>query len=653
MSNRRKPQEGIKLKVARLRSWFPDFARVNLKITDKDGKLVPLILNRMQIVLWAIIIQLIQQGKPIRIYLVKARQLGSTTFFTAVLYWLITLNKNKRVIGIAQDDEAAENLNLRWQNFFWNSRKELRPRFRKMNPKMIHFATPLKEMRSGLDIGLDSMMVVKTADSPQLGRSYTYNGAILTEFCIWPQLGIDVKSRMVALNQAIPKRPNTCIFIESTAQGDNYGRKFWDDKFNGYTKVFVSWLADDFYRKRLGKNFYFELEADEDGRYGNELKERKNILAQLRIWYPEREFNRVKFPGDELFTSYEQWLNYESHCRLAWRRDVINTECEGDKDEFRREYPTTIQDAFGVSSKSVFGAIRLLQSKEFIERSGILPKRFSYSPVQSEVRTATVRDVLKPFSKGKVRIYELPRAGAHYVCGADPAQGGPDSDDSAFVIFRLEPSTGQLVEVCSYNDKIEATEFAGLLYLICNFYNKALLGIERNDKAGFAVLEILRKEVRYSRLYWAKDPLSYKRPAGSKVRWGWLTDEANRQIMVKDGITWFRKEKIFIRSKEILEQMDTFIENPKTGKIAASAGNHDDLVMATLIAGQLSKQVHIHEDVSKKKIEYGTLEWFMRMSEIKKGKRYGQKAGKPRDFYKGSGARRKLSRNARRYAIAA
>jgi hypothetical protein len=217
----------------------------------------------------------------------------------------------------------------------------------------------------------------------------------------------------------------------------------------------------------------------------------------------------------------------------------------------------------------------------------------------------------------------------------------------------LEPSTGQLVEVCSYNDKIEATEFAGLLYIICNFYNKALLGIERNDKAGFAVLEILRKEVRYSRLYWAKDPLSYKRPAGSKVRWGWLTDEANRQIMVKDGITWFRKEKIFIRSKEILEQMDTFVENPKTGKIAASAGNHDDLVMATLIAGQLSKQVHIHEDVSKKKIEYGTLEWFMRMSEIKKGKKYGQRAGKPRDFYKGSGARRKLSRNARRYAIAA
>lgn len=644
MSNRRKPQEGVRLKVARLRSWFPDYARVNLKITDKDGKLIPLLLNRMQIVLWAIILQLIKQGKPIRLYLIKARQLGSTTFFTAILFWLITLNKNKRVIGIAQDDEAAENLNLRWQNFFWNSRKELRPRFRKMNPKMIHFATPLKEMRSGLDIGLDSMMVVKTADSPQLGRSYTYNGAILTEFCIWPQLGIDVKSRMVALNQAIPKRANTCIFIESTAQGDNYGRKFWDDKFNGYTKVFVSWLADDFYRKRLGRNFYFELEADEDGRYGDELKERKNILAQLRIWYPKDKFNRVKFPDDHLFDSYERWLNYESHCRIAWRRDVINTECEGDADEFRREYPTTIQDAFGVSSKSVFGAIRLLQAKEFIEHSRIVPKRFAYT-FPGSVRTSNVKDILRPFSKGKLRVYELPRAGAYYVCGADPAQGGPDSDDSAFVIFRLSPETGQLVEVCSYNDKIEATEFAGLLYIICNFYNRALLGVERNEKAGFAVLEVLRKQTRYSRLYWHKDPLSYKRPTGSRVRWGWLTDDGNRQIMVKDGITWFRREKLFIRSKEILEQMDTFVENPKTGKIGASAGNHDDLVMASLIGAQMSKQIHIQEDIVEKKIQPGTLEWYLMMSARKKGLKYAgtrRKQKNVRDFYKGSGARRKI-----------
>ena len=641
--------------VAKLRSNFPLYAGCNLKITDEDGRLVPLRLNRMQKVLWAIILEMIRQGRPVRIYLIKARQLGSTTFFSAILYWLSTMNKHKRVIGIAQDDDAAENVNLRWQNYFWNSRRDLRPRFRKMNPKAIYFATPLKDLRNwrkGMseadisdDVGLDSLMVVKTADSVQLGRSFTYNGALLTEFCIWPLLGIDVKSRMIALNQAIPRKPNTAIFIESTAQGDNYGRKFWDDKKNGYVKVFVSWLAADKYRLKLRlSRTYFNLSQDEDDVYGDEYKERRNIIKQLMIWYPRRDFKKGEFPQEHLFESYESWLNHESYCRLAWRRQIIHEKCEGDKDEFKREYPTTIQDAFAVSSKSVFGAIRLLEAKEYLTSSGLKPSRFSFE-YPTDIRKAPFRQLLRPFSKGKLRIYELPRPGAHYVCGADAAQGGPDSDDSSFVIFRLSPESGKLVEVASYNDRVEATEFAGLLYRISKFYNGALLGVERNDKAGFAVLEILRKEFKYNRLYWHKDVLNVKKQ--TTVQWGWNTDGPSRQVMIKDGITWFTKKYLVIRSREVLEQMDTFVENPETGKIAASGGNHDDLVMAMLIAAQMSKHIHIHASITPEKIPFHSLEWWARQVDNRTQARSGRRQdGKPRKhkswFDYGRGERRKL-----------
>jgi hypothetical protein len=647
--------------VAKLRSDFPFYAEANLKITDEDGRLVPLRLNRMQRVLWLIILEQIRLGRPVRIYLVKARQLGSTTFFSAVLFWLSTMNKHKRVIGIAQDDDAAENINLRWQNYYWNSNRELRPRFRKMNPKAIYFATPLKDLknwRKGMsesevmdDIGLDSLMVVKTADSVQLGRSFTYNGAHLTEFCIWPLLGIDVKSRMIALKQAIPDRPNTCIFIESTAQGDNYGRKFWDDKKNGFVKVFVSWLAADKYRLKLGlSKKYFALSEDDDDQYGDEVKERRNIIKQLMIWYPRREWGKAEFPQEKLFESYESWLNHESYCRLAWRRRTIDRKCEGDKDEFKREYPTTIQDAFAVSSKSVFGAIRLLEAKEFLTRSRIRPGRFSYIHPQ-DVRKASFREIIKPFSKGKLRIYELPKPGEHYVCGADAAQGGPDSDDSSFVIFRLSAESGKLVEVASYNDRIEATEFAGLLYRICKFYNSALLGVERNDKAGYSVLEILRKEFKYNRLYWHRVPLKNKKT--TEVQWGWNTDGPSRQVMITDGITWFTSRYIQIRSREILEQMDTFVENPETGKIAASGGNHDDLVMAMLIAGQMSKYIHNHTTTPATKVPAYSLEWWMRQLENSRSgvgseRRRRPKGRKNRSWFDyGKGQRRKV-----RYATA-
>lgn len=629
-----------------LRDDFPAYAKANLKIIDKDGKLVPLILNRMQRILWAIIISLIIAGKPIRIYLIKARQLGSTTFFAAVLYWLASLNANKRVLGIAQSDDAATNLNSRWQNYFINSHPDLRPKVRKLNPSQIHFAAPLKDLKKGdiTDPGLDTLMDVQTAKDLNLGRSWTYNGCLITEICRLPALGINVKNMMIGLRQAIPRRRNTAIFLESTAQGENYTKKMWDNPKNGYEKVFVSWLADEDYRHDLDWDLrYFELSEleDETSEYGNEVAERFKIIKELRFWYPEEEFkqclrngNLTNFPQlnempGRVAKSYEAWLHHESYCRLSWRRETINQECEDDFNEFKREYPTTIQDAFGVSSKSVFGSIKLLEAKENLRASGIKPYRFSYRhPV--DVKGVSIRDVLFPFSKGSVRIFEPPQQGAVYIAGADCSHGTPDSDDSAFVIRKFDTSLNKLVEVASFNGKIEATEFAGLLYIICSWYNTALLGVERNN-VGIAVLEILSKILRYPKLYWHynKDPLDKR--STNNFKYGIDVEGPNRQIMVRDGITFFKQGYTITRSMEIFEQMDTFCENPKTGKIEASAGNNDDLVMADLICEQMSKEIHIKTEVPpNRKPEYGSLGWIVDRADKLNGVKYdyrGKKQG--------------------------
>jgi len=635
-----------------LRDDFPTYARVNLRIIDKDGKLVPLVLNRMQRVLWALILTLIAAGKPIRIYLIKARQLGSTTFFAAVLYWLASLNANKKILGIAQSDDAAINLNSRWQNFYINSLEELRPRVKKFNPSQIHFATPLKDIKSGAvtDPGLNTFLDVQTAKDLNLGRGDTKNGCLITEICQLPQIGIDVKKMMIGLKQAIPRRKNTAIFLESTAQGENYTKKMWDNPRNEYEKVFVSWLADDEYRLNLDWSFkYFDLSEldDETSEYGNEVVERQKILGELRKWYPEEEFKhclRVGNFGDfpqlhempgRVAKSYEAWLHHESYCRLAWRREMIDAECEGDKDAFKQEYPTTVQDAFGVSSKSVFGSIKLLEAKETLRASGIKPHRFSYRhPV--DVRAATIRDVLFPFSKGSIRIYEPPQVGANYVCGADCSHGTPDSDDSAFFIFRFATELNKLVEVASFNGKIEATEFAAMLFIICNWYNTALLGIEWNN-VGIAVIENVRKVLRYTNLYYqyGNDPLD--KNSSNRIKYGMDVEGPNRQIMVRDGITWFKAGYIVIRSMEVLEQMDTFTENPKTGKIQASAGNFDDLVMAKLIAEQLSKSIHIKSEVPVvEKPGPGTMGWIVMLSDKRSGIKH--------DYSKNKDARRRKIR---------
>jgi hypothetical protein len=613
-----------------LRDDFPTYAKVNIKIIDKDGNLVPLILNRMQRMLWKLILTLIQQGKPIRIYLIKARQLGSTTFFCAFMYWLMSLNPNKRALGIAQNDDAAANLNKRWQDYYINSLPELRPRNRKLNSEEIHFATPLKDIKSGAtdDPGLNSILEVQTAKDINLARSFTYPLVLITEICQLPGLGIDVKQMMIGLRAAVPRRKSTAVFLESTARGENYTKKMWDNPKNGYEKIFVSYCADDAYRNDLDWNLkYFQLSELEDSEYGDEVKERQKILRELVKWYPEDEFkqclkdgNLSDFPqADEMEKpNYQVWLHHESYCRLSWRRVMIDEECEGDKDKFRQEYPTTVEDAFGVSSKSVFGAIKLLESKEHLRNLGLRTYRFSYRhPV--DVKLSSVRDVLFPFSKGSLRIYEPPQQGQIYVCGADCSHGNPDSDDSAFMLLRLATELNKLVEVASFNDKIEATEFAGLLYIICNWYNHALLGVERNN-VGIAVVENLAKVLRYRKLYYHynKDPLDKRYT--SSIKYGIDVEGPNRQILVRDGITFFKQNYIIIRSMEVLEQMDTFVENPKTGKIEASAGNLDDLVMCKLIAEQMSKQVHIRTEIPDvKELPYGSMGWYTRMADKRQG----------------------------------
>lgn len=590
--------------VERLRQDFAVYAEYNLRIIDKDGEIVKLSLNRMQRYLLKVILSLIIAGKPIRIYLVKGRQLGSTTFFTAFLYWLATMNKHKRVIAIAHDDEASENIGLRWQNYYWSSYKPLRPKFRKMNAKQIYFATPLKEMKNEADVGLDSLMMVKTADSASLGRSWTFNGALLTEFCIWPQLGIDVKKRMIALHNAIPKRRNTAVFIESSPQGDNYGKTFWDDLKNGYIKIFVSWLAEDEYRTRLRKSDYFELSEVEDSRYGNELVERSKVLVELKKWYPAEEFGANTFPDEASFKTYAGWLHHEVYCRLQWRRETIDgPECQGDKDEFKKEYPTCVEDGFGARSKSVFGPIELLRIRDYIRTHEIKPRLKAYHHDDKD------EEYYYDSKLGTLRIFEEPQEGAVYVIGADAAQGVPDGDDSSFVVLKLPNGSGPLVEVASFNDIIQPTEFAGALYCIQKYYNNALLGVEREYKAGHAVIDVLRKVYRCPNLYWFKNP-NKKPDAKQEIVWGWRTTEVTRPIMISNMMDWVKNRDIIINSEKIVSQMDTFCENPKTGKIEATPGSHDDLVLALLVAGQMTKCIHIRKPKEQQKLQEGTVLWW-------------------------------------------
>ena len=562
---------------------FPIYAEANLKIVNKAGKLVPLVLNRMQRVLWSIYKQDRENGRPIRWYIAKSRQQGSSVFVLGLGYWRTTMNQHHTSLVLNYDDSSARNLGGRVERFYQNSKPILQPKVRKMNREEIHFATPLAEFEKTKEVGLDSRMIFSTADSENLGRSYTYNTVILSEFSLWEENGIPVDDRMISLNPAISEEPDSMVVIETTPKGEGAAKDFWFDEDNGFRKIFISWIADDTYRTEITEQEFAELELseDKDSKYGNEVHERELIIEQLRFWFPEK--------AEDL-----RWLDRESACRIVWRRSVISKKLRGNKEAFDSEYPTTPEKMFSGSSASIFGGFKVNELANRIASNNLKPERFDFD------ENLSITDPYRKFYSapyGKLMVYEEPNPRATYVIGGDAAQGVPNGDESCLIVLRVP----EFVEVAMFSAVIRPDLFAHVAHYLSALYNNALLGIEINDKGGYAALNVLQHQLRTLRLY--------RRPGAVQDQAGWITNGPNRTIMINDFQQMVDDDTIVIRSAKLVDQMSTFVTHPN-GKIAAKNGKKDDLVLAMMIAIQMAQIVQLPSQDNKPAVERFSYEWF-------------------------------------------
>lgn len=563
----------------KLQASYAKYAAINLVIKSKVGKLVALLFNRMQKRLWQYWLEDVAAGRPIRWFVVKSRQQGSTTWFLGLILWLVTLWQNKSALLLAHDEPAAKALGVKFQYLYARSRAELKPKYRTMNRQQIHFATTLDEMEKTGEIGLDSIVDVMTGDSDGIGRSRTYQYVLITEFSKMDEIGIDIPKMMAAVAQCVEKSPDTAVLIENTvlnnAIGESAAKDFWEDEANGYRKIFIPWVADDSYRLDIPFGIYPELSPDPNSQYGNEIDEFEAIKEALIEWYPQYSNN---------LNSVE--LNHEAHCRIAWRRDVLDTQFfdidyADRRVKFKQEYPTTVYDAFSVGVKSIYSVKRLLEREDFLTREGVVPERFEYDPR---------RDGFEYTKYGTLRVYEEPVEDARYAIGADAAQGIDGGDDSTLIVLKL-PS---LIEVASLNDIIPPTKFANMAAALGRLYNNALLAVELNDKGGYAAIQHLEDVVRYPNLYFMEG----QNPAN--IKYGWVSNGVTKSIMISDSKQLVADNGVVINSKEVLKQLKTYVDLGN-GKFGGLPGKPDDLVSGLQIAIQCAKAVHVPRPASKPK----------------------------------------------------
>jgi len=391
-----------------------------IKIRDKKNNIVPLVLNEPQLKYYNVIKSMYQQRKPIRIIILKARQMGFSTETEAIIFKNVVTHHNYNAGIVAHKEDSTTNLFNMSKRMLEYLPEDIKPEQKKSNAKELVF-------NNDMGTGLDSRIKCMTAGGKGIGRSDTFTALHLSELAFWEG---DKKATMTGLLQAVPNTPESMIIIESTANGYEYFKEMWDRAVageSGFYPLFIGW---------------------------NELKEYSMPYTGFDLTQEERELKE----------QYNLTLD-----QLTWRRWCIQNNCSGDINQFKQEYPICPEEAFLSTGNCYFN------KENIINRINTAPEplvRGKFTCYYDGIRIRNQKFLEQ--EEGNIKIYEYPQKRVPYVLGGDTAGEGSDF----FTAHVINNITGKQVAVLKqqYNE----IEYVKQVYCLGMFYNCALIGLENN-----------------------------------------------------------------------------------------------------------------------------------------------------------------------------
>ena len=512
-----------------------------LKIIDKNGRTVPLILNEPQMRLYETIKEQWNQGKPVRIIILKARQMGFSTVTGAIIFWMAATAYYVRCMIVAHKEDATNNLFQMYRRFYENLPNKIKPMIQASNAQELVFDRPSRY--KGDSKGLGSRIRCATAGGQGVGRSFTLMALHLSELAFWPG---DKAGTLLGLLQAVPEAPGTLIIIESTANGFEEFKKRWDDAVaaqrrgeDGYIPIFFAWHELKEYRRKVPKGF-------------TRTEEEAQLAETFHL-------------DDE---------------QLAWRRWAIQNLCGGDVDRFRQEYPASPDEAFIATGKCVFNKDMLVLRRRQVEAD-------TWERGTFRIRYAITGHIESwewvPDRKGYIRIRKKPEKGVPYVIGGDTAGTGTKTVDTDYFVGQvLDNRTGEQVAVL--HERLDEREYTDQMYCLGMYYNTALIGVEINYST---YPEKRLEDLKYPKLYVREQIDSMTRDVQNAF--GFETTMKSRPLIIDGLKDVFRYTPELITDFDTMGEMLTFIY-AKGRRPEAEQGEHDDLVMALAIAHYIRTQ---------------------------------------------------------------
>ena len=253
---------------------------------------------------------------------------------------------------------------------------------------------------------------------------------------------------------------------------------------------------------------------------------------------------------------------------------------------FYQEYPSTDEEAFARSGRAAIGADLLNEYEwaESWERLGWDGTGFTQELDQYDEEHYLSIDVYeRPKVERHPKLNYALRA-PNYVMFCDVAQGLEHGDYTAIAVYNA--NNGECVARVRTHFQLEG--IPEVLEWLGYWYHTALIAIER-EYQGFFVNHTLAKVLGYPRVY-RMAQLNKRQTQERTDVYGWSTNMSTKPKMVNDGLRFLRDHEVDPRDPWFKSEASTFVVDEK-GKYGASAGNHDDVIMAHLGAMQLLTEV--------------------------------------------------------------
>ncbi|KKM73263.1 hypothetical protein LCGC14_1412320, partial [marine sediment metagenome] len=329
-----------------------------LTIKTKAGELVKFKLNVIQKMVLAKIKDIMAKGKPVRLWILKARQTGISTLIEAIVYAYTSQGEATNSLVVADDIDGANYIFSMQKLFQEVLETHLKPEIKHSNEKKLEFE------------GIHSQILIETSENLRAGRKYTFRYVHLSEVAFFK----DLKALMLGLNQAVPNLAGTMMIGETTANG--LGNQFYDEWVNAsqglsdWETLFIPWFLVDEYKMNLANGMY-PVDAIE---FSSPTEKEKFLIEEGKI---KKKYN----------LSLEQ---------LCWRRWCIVNNCNRSVLQFNQEYPDSPETAF-ISTGDLFFDKEALKSQE-------IKKPIAIGNIVKEESRYTFRNS----PTGLFKIYEFP-----------------------------------------------------------------------------------------------------------------------------------------------------------------------------------------------------------------------------------------------------